>query len=216
MSFSRNRIWLAFDLNHPEEWAVDDKSNPPSMPSGRAVEFRIALYDGDALDNLAEFTSFTLEVKEQTNEVVTPGAAALMSLTVSAAAFNTALTDTEWQAKSAYHVAFAFAEGLTGLTEATYALLITGQGTAGTVEIGRALLVVYKSGALTNPAEPTPADPVPVRQDIYIADKEGFIKKFNPSGTTFAIQNADGYALEFYITDGANPELKTRVISPPA
>jgi hypothetical protein len=220
MSFSRNQIWLGFDLQHPEDWALGDRSEIAQMPAGRSVEFLVALLVGGTVDNLAEFTSLTLEVKPVTGDLVKPTDAALMSCTVAAVDFNTQLNIGQWNAGTGYHAAFRFAAEATGLTTSAtegytdYALLVTGQGSAGVVEVGRAKLRVYKSGSLSAPAEPAVGAPAVVRADVFEAAMRQAIKKVNAAGTTFVILNEDGYGVELYITNGPNPELKTRVIDP--
>jgi hypothetical protein len=222
MSFERNRIRLRLELTTPLEDSDDVfRSGPPQMPSGRAVQFELGLFNRGVLDPLASLTSVKLEVKALTAAgIVDVASAALMSATVSAAGFDLTVTQADWDNALKEHVVIGFTQEETGLTvdAATnwrdYKVIVTAQSTGGAVTIGTATLRVVKDGGLTVVTPPPVADPSYVRVDDYLADRQGFVKVENEAGVSFTLRNAEGYGVRFRITAGPQPEVIQETVAP--
>jgi hypothetical protein len=100
----RNRVRVAIDTSKLDEF-VDVRSNTsPSAWRGAALNIEFAIFDGDVLDNVADYSSILVEVRdydERTSQL-------LMSKAIAAADMNTALSLTEWNAGDAQHGVIKF------------------------------------------------------------------------------------------------------------
>jgi hypothetical protein len=220
----RNRVRVALDIAKALVPATDFfTSETPLMPSGRHAQFECGLFNNAVLDALTDITSIKLEVGPLTvNGVIDLVAAKVMSKTVSAASFNMALTATQWAQGFDYHVKFDFLDTETGLAVDSlnyrdYGAVVTAQTTSGPITCGVFTLRAIKDGGLVVLNPPPVGDPAYVRADDYAADKEGFIKRVNPNGTSIILTNNLGYTVELRATpDSAQPQLEIIQAGPPA
>ena len=192
----------------------------PLIPHARAVQFEIALFQGQVLDAATGLTSMTLEMKNVVNNVIDTGAPVL-SKTVEAAAFNGQLTQGDWDSDQGQYALFSFTEGDTNLdmtgavaNRKTFGRVVSGLGPEGRVDCASGLVQMVKSGATGLGAG---APPVPTYtftdQDILAMANDKLKLGINRKGASFVLPaiNDPTKGLMLYVEDpldGGEPILR--------
>jgi len=232
MTFIRNRCKMALELTKAvtglnDKTTLMDKltSQTPLMPRAREWGLELGFFNYSKIYAPTSILSVRVEAKPTSSGVMTPDVAPVLLKDVSAAAFNTALTQDEWdndEGDTPYHVIVPFTAAETGISMVghtnnvlTLGLVITAVTTTGVVTVGAGYLQVINDGGRTSVDGPA------VGPETYLTAGETLAALaakvnlgWNPAGSWYGFQNADGWGIRVGISEGANPSLEETTVQP--
>lgn len=226
MSTAYNRIRIRGDRAKPFSDVLDEVLGAtPVFPHGRNIAVEVALFNNDVLHNLADILSLTLSIKDVTAAgVIEPTAADLLTKTVSAASFNTQLTEDAWtndspvgSVSTSYHAVFNLAYSETGGISMTnhsnnvksFGLVISAATDAGIIVLRTGVIFFRYDGAGATVGTPPTASYTFTDAQILGALAAKLNAGENDAGVPLILRGPNGHGIELYVDDSSGtPELK--------
>lgn len=219
LNLRANRVRLALEFtkaNFPNQQMDAAHGGTPRAPHGRVWDVEVAIFNaGSLLTSIgAVFTSLTFELKAAANGIIDAASATLLSATVNAANFNTALTAADWSSDSGFHAAFQFTDTQTATLNMTAAVsnelqfgwVVTGLTSTGRVTVGSGLVTVVKDGGTGAGGGSAPVPTYTISDQEILA---GLASKVslgeNPAGAVIILRTQTGRGLVIRaVDDGAS------------